>query len=263
MYSYNNKTLFRFLVAHQYRFVNMTSCRRACGVPMYGIQYWIRRFALVLLVINMLPGCAAIMSDDFQPVELETIPAHAECILDGKNYRKTVTTPTTVILPRDAIPIRVTCESIGHATESRSMETSLNPWVFGNVILGGVIGLAIDIGTDSTQDLPSRVLVRLSPMPANSRRSQRPPPTQVMPRGRENAKVRNTGKSLSHLNARDKKQYRFKHADMTKFWTETIELVSEQCLMVGDGSICPSAIASAKTRRDNAILELNEKYAVR
>ncbi len=61
-------------------------------------------------------------------------------------------TPTQVTLKRD-VDHEILIEKPGFEPYQTAVKSGLNPWIFGNLAIGGVMGLAIDIGCDSCHRL--------------------------------------------------------------------------------------------------------------
>ena len=59
---------------------------------------------------------------------------------------------------------RIQLDKAGYLLAEADLKPSINPWIFGNVVVGGLIGVVVDLATDSERSLsPSKVDVRLSP----------------------------------------------------------------------------------------------------
>lgn len=90
-----------------------------------------------------LSSCCAIVNGRTQDVQFNASPAGAKLMIDGQD-RGTV--PQTVSLKRsEKHTIRI--EAPGYAPYEATLDGSMSGWVFGNIALGGLIGLAIDFGT--------------------------------------------------------------------------------------------------------------------
>jgi hypothetical protein len=101
------------------------------------------RFVLLLLIVNLGIGCAAIFSSGPEPVELVSDPEGAEILLNGE---KMGTTPLTLQLHAEKQHI-VTFRRRGYEDATISLTTHVRPgWVVLD-ILAGVVGVAIDAAT--------------------------------------------------------------------------------------------------------------------
>lgn len=100
---------------------------------------------LIALSASTLPlsSCCSIVNGRSQDVKFSASPAGAKLIVDGQD-RGTV--PQVVSLKRSQThTIRI--EAPGYAPYEAVLDGSVSGWVFGNIALGGLIGLAVDFGT--------------------------------------------------------------------------------------------------------------------
>lgn len=122
-----------------------------------------RRAASILvttLVVTAL-GCATIMNrGGKQWVTITTTPTGATATIDGFT---TVETPTQIKLQRKKDHI-IVFEKEGYEQKQVLIEHDLSNWVWGNILLGGLIGLAIDFGSGGAYKLePESVNAILTP----------------------------------------------------------------------------------------------------
>lgn len=88
----------------------------------------------------LLTSCATIMHGTRQNIGISSNPAHARVAIDGRYVGQT---PIIVNLTRkDNHFLRI--ELPGYMPYEAVFTKQLSGWVFGNVIFGGVIGLAVD-----------------------------------------------------------------------------------------------------------------------
>ncbi len=106
-------------------------------------------------------GCATIMNKGGnQRVLINSIPPGATATIDGVI---SVTTPGEVKLKRNKNHV-VRIEKEGYQPANMMIDNELSGWVFGNILVGGLIGLAIDMGTGAAFKLdPDTINVTLSP----------------------------------------------------------------------------------------------------
>lgn len=116
-------------------------------------------------------GCATIITGRTQSVTINSLPSGATATVDGQK----VITPGKVMLRRDDNYI-VKVEKDGHAAGQANINSGLNPWLLGNVLIGGIIGLAIDFASGSAWKLsPDQVNAELTPLSASP-----PGPTSLL-----------------------------------------------------------------------------------
>ncbi len=118
---------------------------------------------LVCSAALALSACASIVSDNDTSTYIETDPKVATCDLEGKDFKHSMQTPDRVILPANAAPISVTCTADGYKPSSDQLDTELDGWIFGNIIVGGVIGAAVDLVRGAGFKYPPSFHVFLQP----------------------------------------------------------------------------------------------------
>lgn len=112
---------------------------------------------LGVLLLALCGGCATLISGSTERIRFESDPPGAQIRVDGRTY----TTPVEVTLPRDRNH-EVEFVLPGHAPARRQVTRDVNGWTYGNILLGGVIGMAIDTSTGASNDLePDVVSVQL------------------------------------------------------------------------------------------------------
>jgi len=144
-------------------------------------------FALV--AICMLSSCATIMNRDMVEVPVYTTPDHATLTVNGARY----TSPAKVLVPRGHGNFLLYIEKEGYKPINVVFQQSRDGWLWGDLIMGGPVGLAVDFITGDAYDVePAHVNVTLvektSPLePADMTRlvflnpSERPGGRSVLP----------------------------------------------------------------------------------
>jgi hypothetical protein len=108
-------------------------------------------------------GCATVASGGGgdQTVKVVSDPPGATVLIDG---RPAGTTPAAVPLARKA-EHQVEVSAPGYETARLAVKSQLNPWVFGNILVGGLIGIVVDLSTGATSTLsPDELTVKLRPL---------------------------------------------------------------------------------------------------
>ncbi|HET8747151.1 MAG TPA: hypothetical protein VFM98_16250 [Ramlibacter sp.] len=111
-----------------------------------------------------LTGCASIVNGQNQPVSVETrgesgAVAGANCKLSNNKGTWYVTTPGSTTVQRSYEDLAVLCTKDSHEPGLASVKSSTKPMAFGNIIFGGVIGAAVDVGTGAAYDYPPLITV--------------------------------------------------------------------------------------------------------
>ena len=125
---------------------------------------WGSLIRIVALSPIVLAGaCASIVSDNDSTTYIATEPQNARCELQGNKFKRVVDTPANISLPADAAPISVICEAEGFRQTSKDMDTSADGWIVGNILFGGIVGIAIDAARGAGQKYPEEFTVVLEP----------------------------------------------------------------------------------------------------
>jgi hypothetical protein len=124
------------------------------------------RTALGALAMMFGSGCATITTGTNQSLSLETRHrgqqvAGAACKLSNDKGTWFVTTPGSVVVSRAYGDMAINCTHERYSAGSMIVGSSTKAMAFGNIIIGGVIGAAVDIGTGSAYDYPSLITLEL------------------------------------------------------------------------------------------------------
>jgi hypothetical protein len=113
---------------------------------------------LVLVVAFFLSGCATIVSGTTQKIPVSSDPTGAVAKVDGT---MAAVTPTIFNLERKTDhTIEISKE--GYKTAIVAIRRAINGAAFGNILAGGIIGVAVDMTSGANQKLvPDRVDVIL------------------------------------------------------------------------------------------------------
>jgi hypothetical protein len=109
--------------------------------------------ALAITALS-LSGCASIVSGRYAEVAVESFPSHANVVIQDKQGRtvSSFTTPGVAKLKRQGrffLPARHTATIVapGYQPEHVPINSTLNPWLLGNVLIGGIPGIVVDSAT--------------------------------------------------------------------------------------------------------------------
>jgi hypothetical protein len=123
--------------------------------------WWGRRWALAAIVAAALAvgGCATIMQGTRQELSVASTPTGAKVLVDGVEAG---TTPVVAKLERkDKHVLRLQLD--GYLPYELAMSRATSGWVWGNIVFGGLVGLAVDAITGGLYKLkPEEVNATLS-----------------------------------------------------------------------------------------------------
>lgn len=118
-------------------------------------------------------GCSSIINGTKQDIFIESEPPGATATVDGAQQ---VVTPSTVNLERKK-GHSITVRKEEYRPVVVNTEKKMNPWFWGNCLLGGLIGMGIDALVGGMWDIqPERIKVILPPDPSMPLPTQPPQP---------------------------------------------------------------------------------------
>lgn len=123
-------------------------------------------FRLVLLAAALaVTGCASITAGTTQAVAVDTPPKDgAECKLTNEKGSWSIPkTPGSTTVTKAYGDLTVACEHPDGSKGSSAVQSTTAGAAFGNIIAGGIIGAAVDMGSGAAYTYPSKVSVALVP----------------------------------------------------------------------------------------------------
>ena len=101
--------------------------------------------------IFSIAGCASVFNEDRQAVSVRAMCGQrsmpATCVAENSRGRWTFQAPREILVPKDMYALRVTCKSVLLESHMVQAPATLQGAVAGNLMLGGVLGAAYDIGS--------------------------------------------------------------------------------------------------------------------
>ena len=124
-----------------------------------------------------LSGCASIISGTSQEIKINTNPAGANCqlIREGAVIARVEQTPGGVTIKKTKHDITLKCNKDGYQEATYLNHSGAEGATFGNMVLGGGIGWAIDSASGADNKYDGIVNVTLVPVGAA------PPPPAAKP----------------------------------------------------------------------------------
>jgi len=100
--------------------------------------------ATALVAIYLFNSCASILSGSRQKIDVSSTPSGAKVYVNGKDQQRI--TPVTIKVPRKK-SVEYTFQKQGYEDGNVTEKGSVNPAVIGNLLLGGIPGILVDLGT--------------------------------------------------------------------------------------------------------------------
>lgn len=117
--------------------------------------------------IACLGGCGTIVQGVHQDISVSSTPPGAHCDLvkkdSGTNVGSIDKTPGTVHVRKTKEDLLMTCKLAGYQNASTYLKSGIATGVYGNAILGGVVGWGIDSATGADNEYPSTAQVTFVP----------------------------------------------------------------------------------------------------
>lgn len=118
-------------------------------------------YLMIGLTLLLVVGCASIMTGTSQQVSFASDPSGAKVDIQPSGFQGT--TPFTVDLKKGRGYI-ATARKEGYEKAVQSIGTTFNGWFIGNILLGGIIGMIVDLADGAYMNLDrDTVNFRLEP----------------------------------------------------------------------------------------------------
>lgn len=98
------------------------------------------RAVAVVGLVAALSGCASIMNGTRQAVGISSSPTASAVTVDGVSHGRTPV--VAQLMRKDNHIVRIELE--GYQPFEATLTQSVSGWVWGNIVFGGLIGLAVD-----------------------------------------------------------------------------------------------------------------------
>lgn len=122
--------------------------------------------AAAMLALASLAACASVVDGTTQNITVKTDPAGASCELLRENLTVAVVNPTpgTVNVSKDADDITIVCDKEDFQTAKTTITSKFTGATFGNIILGGGIGILVDAASGANNRYPENVDMLMTPV---------------------------------------------------------------------------------------------------
>lgn len=109
-------------------------------------------------------SCATLFTGTSDDVDVSvTDCARASCTASNpQGSWKLATVPGTVEVQKDSAALVVACSADGNEPVAKSFPAKIEGWTWANILLGGLIGLAVDFASDGIHNYPKKVEVPMN-----------------------------------------------------------------------------------------------------
>jgi hypothetical protein len=122
---------------------------------------------LVLVAAALLvSGCATVTTGTTQTVAVMTDPEGADCQFSRDNalVARVNPTPGVVTVGKSSGKIAVLCKKDGYQDTAGELASEFQAMTFGNIILGGIIGVVVDAASGAMNKYPESISFTLVPV---------------------------------------------------------------------------------------------------
>jgi len=120
---------------------------------------------VMLVCAISVSACASIVGGRYQQVAVETHASDqsigADCTLSNGEGDIHITAPATATVRRSAQNLNVTCKKDGQQVAQQSYEAHTRGMVWGNLLIGGLLGIVIDFSDKAAMHYPNKLSVSL------------------------------------------------------------------------------------------------------
>ena len=126
------------------------------------------RKLFVVALFGSLGACSTLVEGTSQSIQVNTVPTNAKCDLfrNGAVIGTIQPTPGSVLVKKTKENIMVKCEKDGYQQGSFNNKSDFAGATAGNLILGGIVGIAIDAASGAANKYDGEVTITLQPEPA-------------------------------------------------------------------------------------------------
>jgi hypothetical protein len=116
-----------------------------------------KKAIIILSSIFLFSNCATIITGSKQTVKFDSTPPNAKIFINNKEIGKT---PYETKLERKECSVAIKLD--GYKDFNVTLKKKTNGWVWGNILLGGIIGLVVDMSTGAIYRLtPNEINTQL------------------------------------------------------------------------------------------------------
>jgi len=123
------------------------------------------RLMMSVALLATTAACATVVGGTTQEVYVDTEPKGAACTANRQGAAVSFVKPTPgkVTLSRSKETVTLACNLDGYEQSNEVLVASFSGATVGNILLGGLVGVAIDAASGANNKYPERVMVILTP----------------------------------------------------------------------------------------------------
>lgn len=112
-------------------------------------------------VLLLTAGCASVLHEDKQVISVRAVcygmSLPAQCVAENSRGRWSFNAPKQIEVNKDLFDLKVTCKSLFAEKHTTSVRSGVQVAMAGNVLLGGLVGGAIDVATARGLQYPTKI----------------------------------------------------------------------------------------------------------
>lgn len=127
------------------------------------MKIWVSLFCLAGAALTS--ACATVTEGSSDSIHIVTTPPGASCVAtrEGVQIGAVNPTPGSMSVDKSKNAITVACDKEGYLDSRGVLASEMEAMTFGNLILGGVVGVAIDASTGALNDYPESITIEMTP----------------------------------------------------------------------------------------------------
>lgn len=131
----------------------------------FGKLAAVGRLMIAVGLLATTAACATVVGGTTQEVYVDTEPKGATCTVNrqGTAIGFIKPTPGKTTLSRSKETVTLACNLEGYEQSNEVLVSSFTGATVGNILLGGLVGVAIDAASGANNKYPERVMVILTP----------------------------------------------------------------------------------------------------
>jgi hypothetical protein len=145
-----------------------------------------RAFSLVpIALLGSLSACATIVSGSTQRIAIDSAPEGASCqvLQGGFPVARIASTPGSVRIEKSHEAVQIDCSKPGYHPAHLTELSGVDGWLFGNLIIGGVVGVVVDFSTGAAYHYSPSTSLALEYQPGSPQVSYSQPYGTYQPAG--------------------------------------------------------------------------------